>query len=87
VLRDIPELKRRERELREKQVRSQELLLNILPENIVDQLDGADDYVADTFDRIVNEQAVELQAEVSRFQWDNGEPFQLRIGINSGPLV
>lgn len=155
VLRGITELKSRERELKNEQERSQELLLNSLPAKIVDQLNRKERYVADTFDkatvlfadivdftshthnrlagevvrilndivtrfyRIVNERGLEkiktvgneyfvvvgvpepredyaaaiadlvldLQEEMSNFQWDNNVPFQLCIGINSGPLV
>jgi PAS domain S-box-containing protein len=155
VLRDISELKRRERELREEQERSQALLLNILPARVVEQLNETEEYVADSFeeatvlfadivnftsyaqnrparevvrilndiftrfDRIVNQKGLEkiktvgdeyfvasgvpefrsdhasavaelaweLQEEVAHFQGSNGAPFQLRIGINSGPLV
>lgn len=155
VLRDISELQRRERELREAQQRAEELLLNILPEEIVSELDETGDYVADTFqeatvlfadivnftsyahgqpakdivkvldgmfsrfDRIVNEMGLEkiktigdeyfvasgvpesredhasaaaelalrLREEVEHFNRDSGESFQLRIGINSGPMV
>ena len=155
VLRDITELKHRERELQEEQERSQELLLNILPAKVVEQLNESNEYVADTFeeatvlfadivnftsyahdrsagevvrilndiftqfDRIVNERGLEkiktvgdeyfvasgvpdsradhaaavaelalaLQEKVAEFRWDDGAPFQLRIGINSGPLV
>jgi urea transport system substrate-binding protein len=35
----------------------------------------------------VAEMAIAMQREISRFQRDDGTPFQLRIGINTGPVV
>ncbi len=31
--------------------------------------------------------AVDMQREIERFRWPTGEPMQLRIGINTGPVV
>jgi class 3 adenylate cyclase len=31
--------------------------------------------------------ALDMQQEISRFKRDDGEPFLIRIGINSGPVV
>ncbi len=35
----------------------------------------------------VVEMALDMQREITRFQQDDGQPFHLRIGINSGPVV
>ena len=35
----------------------------------------------------VVEMAMAMQREITRFQQDDGEPFQLRIGISTGPVV
>ena len=142
--------------LRQEQEKSERLLLNILPQSIVNQLKEDQNAIAEqfneatflfadlvgftglsaamtpeevvnllneifsTFDRIVERQglekirtigdsyfvagglpvrrddhaeaiaemALEMQREISRFQWSNGESIKLRIGINTGgPIV
>ena len=36
----------------------------------------------------IAEMALEMQREIARFHWSNGEPLQLRVGINTGgPVV
>lgn len=35
----------------------------------------------------VAEMALEMRREIARFRLDDGEPFNLRIGINTGPVV
>jgi PAS domain S-box-containing protein len=35
----------------------------------------------------VAEMALDMQQEISRFQHEDGKPFHLRIGINTGPVV
>jgi class 3 adenylate cyclase len=35
----------------------------------------------------IAQMALDMQQSVTRFQTDNGEPFQIRIGINTGSVV
>ena len=35
----------------------------------------------------IAEMALEMQQEITRVTWNNTQPFQLRIGINTGPVV
>jgi urea transport system substrate-binding protein len=35
----------------------------------------------------IAEMALDMQQEITRFKRDNGEPMNLRIGINTGPVV
>ncbi|MGB7445296.1 MAG: adenylate/guanylate cyclase domain-containing protein [Coleofasciculaceae cyanobacterium] len=37
--------------------------------------------------RAIAQMALDMQKAIGRFKADNGEPFQLRIGINTGPVV
>ncbi|NEP56481.1 MAG: urea ABC transporter substrate-binding protein [Symploca sp. SIO2G7] len=35
----------------------------------------------------IAEMALEMQREITRFTWNDSQPFRLRIGINTGPVV
>ncbi|MEB3277297.1 MAG: transporter substrate-binding protein [Lyngbya sp.] len=37
--------------------------------------------------KAIAEMALDMQREISRFQRNDGQPFRLRIGINTGPVV
>jgi len=155
TLQDITKRKQAEDALRAEQEKSEQLLLNVLPESIAERLKADDNHIADrfeeatilfadlvnfttisaqmppsqlvdvlneifsTFDQLaldyhlekiktigdaymvaggipqpmddhaqaIAEMALEMQWAIARTARETGEPFQLRIGINTGPVV
>ncbi|MGJ3248042.1 MAG: PAS domain S-box protein [Elainellaceae cyanobacterium] len=155
TVQDITERKRAEIALRDEQQRSEQLLLNILPRAITEQLKESPRLIANRFDNVtilfadivdftglssqipptelvdllndifsnfdqladyhqlekiktigdaymvvgglptprpdhleaIAEMALDMQQRIAYFQRDDGQPFQLRIGINTGPVV
>ncbi|NET37035.1 MAG: response regulator [Cyanothece sp. SIO1E1] len=155
TVQDITQRRQAEEELRLQRLKSERLLLNMLPQKIAERLKRGHDTIASSFDEvtvlfadlvnftqlsariapkdlvgILNEIfsafdqlseryglekiktigdaymvvggmptvrsdhakaiaaiALDMQQEITRFRSDLGEPFQLRIGINSGPVI